>query len=72
MPIATIAKQLQNATHVVIFTGAGASAESGIPTFRDALTGLWQNFHASKLALRQHSAQSQLCAGGGTNGVDAR
>ncbi|MFZ4623505.1 MAG: SIR2 family NAD-dependent protein deacylase [Rhodoferax sp.] len=41
---------LQEARHVVIFTGAGVSAESGIPTFRDALTGLWQRFDAEDLA----------------------
>lgn len=28
---------------LVILTGAGISAESGIPTFRDAVTGLWEN-----------------------------
>lgn len=27
---------------VVVFSGAGLSAESGIPTFRDS-TGLWEN-----------------------------
>lgn len=32
---------LREAEHVLVFTGAGVSAESGIPTFRDALTGLW-------------------------------
>jgi NAD-dependent deacetylase len=41
---------LQQARHVVVFTGAGVSAESGIPTFRDALTGLWQRFDAEDLA----------------------
>jgi NAD-dependent deacetylase len=35
---------------VVVFTGAGVSAESGIPTFRDALTGLWERFDAEDLA----------------------
>ena len=35
---------LREASHVVVFTGAGISAESGIPTFRDALTGLWARF----------------------------
>ena len=25
----------------VVLTGAGMSAESGVPTFRDAQTGLW-------------------------------
>lgn len=41
---------LQQARRVVVFTGAGASAESGIPTFRDALTGLWENFDPAQLA----------------------
>src|SRR4051794_38522080 len=41
---------LRNARHVVVFTGAGVSAESGIPTFRDALTGLWEQFDAEDLA----------------------
>ncbi|GAA3958523.1 SIR2 family NAD-dependent protein deacylase [Actinoplanes auranticolor] len=41
---------LAGARRVVIFTGAGVSAESGIPTFRDALTGLWQRFDAQSLA----------------------
>lgn len=34
---------------VVAFTGAGVSADSGIPTFRDA-GGLWRNFRAEDLA----------------------
>lgn len=34
---------------VVVFTGAGVSADSGIPTFRGA-TGLWRNFRAEDLA----------------------
>ena len=41
---------LQQAKHVVVFTGAGVSAESGIATFRDALTGLWERFDAADLA----------------------
>src|SRR5438067_2647953 len=34
---------------VVVFTGAGVSAESGIPTFRGA-GGLWRNFRSEDLA----------------------
>ncbi|MEI8159117.1 MAG: NAD-dependent deacylase [Burkholderiales bacterium] len=45
-----IINALQVAKHVVIFTGAGVSAESGIPTFRDSLTGLWERFEAEDLA----------------------
>lgn len=34
---------------VVVFTGAGVSADSGIPTFRGA-GGLWRNFRSEDLA----------------------
>lgn len=44
---------LQNAKHVLVFTGAGVSAESGIPTFRDALVGLWARFDPAVLATRE-------------------
>jgi NAD-dependent deacetylase len=33
-----------------VLTGAGMSAESGIPTFRDAMTGLWSRFDPAQLA----------------------
>jgi len=35
---------------LAVLTGAGMSAESGIPTFRDALTGLWSRFDPAQLA----------------------
>jgi NAD-dependent deacetylase len=41
---------LRRTRHLLVLTGAGASAESGIPTFRDALTGLWSRFDAESLA----------------------
>lgn len=47
------AAAVRRARHVVVFTGAGVSAESGIPTFRDALTGLWARFDAAQLATPQ-------------------
>jgi NAD-dependent deacetylase len=34
---------------VVFFTGAGISADSGIPTFRDKLTGLWEKHDPQRL-----------------------
>ncbi|WBB80540.1 NAD-dependent deacylase [Micromonospora sp. WMMD882] len=49
-PIGRAAALLGQARRVVIFTGAGMSAESGVPTFRDALTGLWRQFDAQTLA----------------------
>jgi len=45
-----IFNSLRAATRVVVLTGAGVSAESGIPTFRDKQTGLWENFDAAELA----------------------
>lgn len=45
-----LATALTKLRHLVVFTGAGVSAESGIPTFRDALTGLWSRFNAEDLA----------------------
>jgi NAD-dependent deacetylase len=44
---------LRGATHVAVLTGAGISAESGIPTFRDALTGLWARYDPMELAAPQ-------------------
>ena len=35
---------------VAVLTGAGMSAESGIPTFRDAMSGLWARFDPAELA----------------------
>ena len=48
--IAPLRERVLAATHIVFFTGAGMSAESGIATFRDALTGLWERFDAATLA----------------------
>jgi NAD-dependent deacetylase len=38
------------ARRIAVLTGAGMSAESGVPTFRDALTGLWAHFDPEQLA----------------------
>jgi NAD-dependent deacetylase len=42
--------RLKSAQRVVVLTGAGVSAESGVPTFRDAQTGLWSKFNPEELA----------------------
>ena len=42
-------RRLQHAYHVVVLTGAGISAASGVPTFRGK-EGLWRNFRAEELA----------------------
>ena len=43
------ASWLRSAREVVVFTGAGVSAESGIPTFRDD-EGFWQHFPVDEFA----------------------
>ncbi len=43
-------ERLKRSSHLVVFTGAGVSQESGIPTFRDAQTGLWEQYRAEELA----------------------
>jgi len=48
-----LVKLLRHSRHVAILTGAGISAESGIPTFRDAMTGLWAQYRAEDLATPQ-------------------
>lgn len=44
------AAALGSARSIVVLTGAGASAESGVPTFRDAMTGLWAKYDPHELA----------------------
>jgi NAD-dependent deacetylase len=45
-----LADALRSACAVVALTGAGVSADSGIPTFRDAMDGLWSKFDPLELA----------------------
>lgn len=45
-----ILNSIKKARRIVVFSGAGISAESGVPTFRDDLTGLWQQYDANLLA----------------------
>ena len=48
--IARARAALAGARAIAVLTGAGISAESGIPTFRDAMTGLWSRFRPEDLA----------------------
>ncbi|MGE5138921.1 MAG: SIR2 family NAD-dependent protein deacylase [Rudaea sp.] len=47
-----LAELLQSARSITVLTGSGVSAESGVPTFREALTGLWATFDPEELATR--------------------
>lgn len=44
------AEQLRKAKKIVVLSGAGMSAESGIATFRSKVGGLWQQFDPSEVA----------------------
>jgi NAD-dependent deacetylase len=44
------ARAVRAAEHICVLTGAGISAESGVPTFRDGLTGRWAKYDPRELA----------------------
>ena len=45
-----LVEALRDARRVVALTGSWISAESGVPTFRDAQTGLWARYDSRELA----------------------
>lgn len=49
----TVRGWLREASQVAVLTGAGISAESGVPTFRDAQTGYWAQFRAEDMATEE-------------------
>jgi NAD-dependent deacetylase len=49
-PFVAVRARIGAARSVFVLTGAGMSAESGIATFRDAMTGLWSRFDPAQLA----------------------
>jgi NAD-dependent deacetylase len=50
MSLESIAAIVREAEEIVVFSGAGLSADSGIPTFRDGATGLWNNVDPDEVA----------------------
>lgn len=42
--------KIRAARHICVLTGAGVSAASGVPTFRDAQTGMWTQYRPEDLA----------------------
>ena len=48
--IATVRQWIHEAQHVAVLTGAGVSAESGVPTFRDDTRGYWAKFKPEEMA----------------------
>ncbi|HEY5622905.1 MAG TPA: NAD-dependent protein deacylase [Gammaproteobacteria bacterium] len=45
-----LGQALADAQRWAVMTGSGISAESGVPTFRDAQVGLWEQYDAEELA----------------------
>jgi NAD-dependent deacetylase len=41
---------VREAWSITVLTGSGVSAESGVPTFREAQTGLWERYDPQQLA----------------------
>jgi NAD-dependent deacetylase len=54
--LAAARERLAAAESVAVLTGAGISAESGVPTFRGA-GGLWRNFRPEELATQEAFAR---------------
>lgn len=48
--IELLAKLLKESTYTVVYTGAGMSTESGLPDFRSAKTGLWEQKDPARVA----------------------
>lgn len=51
-------ERIRTAVKIAVMTGAGTSAESGIPTFREAQTGLWSRYRPEDLATPQAFARN--------------
>ncbi len=51
--LARVRGWIRAADRLVVLTGAGVSAESGVPTFRDAQTGLWARLRPEELATEE-------------------
>lgn len=47
---AALVEAVRHCRHACVLTGAGVSAESGVPTFREAATGLWAKYDPLTLA----------------------
>jgi len=51
--LAQVRGWLQYARRIAVLTGAGVSAESGVPTFRKAQTGYWAQFRPEDMATEE-------------------
>ena len=59
MTLSYVMLKLASDSYVLVLTGAGISAESGVPTFRDA-SGLWEGHDVTKVATPEGFAADPL------------
>jgi NAD-dependent deacetylase len=57
-PPPPLVEALRSARFVAVLSGAGISAESGLATFRDRLTGLWERYELEDLVTTQALARN--------------
>lgn len=58
-PLEEVRGRLSSAQRIAVLTGAGISADSGVPTFRGP-DGLWRNFRAEDLATPEAFARDPV------------
>jgi NAD-dependent deacetylase len=63
----TVQAWLREAPQIAVLTGAGVSAESGVPTFRDAQTGYWAQFRPEDMATEEGFRAQPAWCGAGTS-----
>lgn len=51
--VSRAADLIGHSQRLIVLTGAGVSKESGVPTFRDAMDGLWARYDPGELATAQ-------------------
>ncbi|MFC4104185.1 NAD-dependent deacylase [Paenibacillus xanthanilyticus] len=54
-----LSKLLSESSRTIVFTGAGMSTESGLPDFRSADRGMWNNRNPAELASTEAMARNQ-------------
>lgn len=59
---AAVIEILRDAKNILVLTGSGVSAESGVPTFREAQSGLWSEFDPQELATPEAFLQDPVLA----------
>ncbi|MDP7041537.1 MAG: NAD-dependent deacylase [Gammaproteobacteria bacterium] len=59
---AAVIEILRDAKNILVLTGSGVSAESGVPTFREAQSGLWAEFDPQELATPEAFLQDPVLA----------